>query len=59
MRLEVILDINDTYIIPDRKYTYILFFGSAHGRLNGNVFLINAHGVLRRVGAVTEIPGTL
>ena len=26
---------------------------------NGNFFLINAHGVLRRMGAVTEIPGTL
>ena len=25
---------------------------------NGNFFLINAHGVLRRMGAVTEIPGT-
>ena len=24
----------------------------------GNFFLINAHGVLRRMGAVTEIPGT-
>ena len=24
---------------------------------NGKVFLINAHGVLRRMGAVTEIPG--
>ena len=24
---------------------------------NGNFFLINAHGVLRRMGAVTEIPG--
>ena len=23
---------------------------------NGNFFLINAHGVLRRMGAVTEIP---
>ena len=26
---------------------------------NGKFFLINAHGVLRRMGAVTEIPGTL
>ena len=26
---------------------------------NGNCFLINAHGVLRRMGAVTEIPGTM
>ena len=25
---------------------------------NGKVFLINAHGVLRRMGAVTEIPGS-
>ena len=25
---------------------------------NGQVFLINAHGVPRRMGAVTEIPGT-
>ena len=25
---------------------------------NGNFFLINAHGVLRRMGAVTEISGT-
>ena len=25
---------------------------------NGKFFLINAHGVLRRMGAVTEIPGT-
>ena len=24
---------------------------------NGKFFLINAHGVLRRMGAVTEIPG--
>ena len=24
---------------------------------NGNFFLINAHGVLRRMGAATEIPG--
>ena len=24
---------------------------------NGNFFLINAHGVLRRMGADTEIPG--
>ena len=24
----------------------------------GKFFLINAHGVLRRMGAVTEIPGT-
>ena len=24
---------------------------------NGTIFLINAHGVLRRMGAVTEIPG--
>ena len=23
---------------------------------NGNFFLINAHGVLRRMGAITEIP---
>ena len=37
--------------------TYILFFGSAHGRLNRNVFLINTHGVLRRMGAVMEIAG--
>ena len=26
---------------------------------NGKFFLINAHGVLRRMGAVTEIPGTI
>ena len=26
---------------------------------NGKYFLINAHGVLRRMGAVTEIPGML
>ena len=26
---------------------------------NGNFFLIDAHGVLRRMGAVTEIPGSL
>ena len=26
---------------------------------NGKFFLINAHGVLRRMGAVTEIPGTV
>ena len=26
---------------------------------NGTFFLINAHGVLRRMGAVTEIPGSL
>ena len=25
---------------------------------NGKFFLINAHGVLRRMGAVTEIPGS-
>ena len=25
---------------------------------NGKFFLINAHGVLRRIGAATEIPGT-
>ena len=25
---------------------------------NGKFFLINAHGVLRRMGAATEIPGT-
>ena len=25
---------------------------------NGKLFLVNAHGVLRRMGAVTEIPGT-
>ena len=25
---------------------------------NGKYFLINAHGVLRRMGAVTEIPGS-
>ena len=25
---------------------------------NGKFFLINAHGVLRRMGSVTEIPGT-
>ena len=25
---------------------------------NGIFFLINAHGVLRRMGAVTEIPGS-
>ena len=24
---------------------------------NGKFFLVNAHGVLRRMGAVTEIPG--
>ena len=24
---------------------------------NGKIFLINAHGVLRRMGAVAEIPG--
>ena len=27
-------------------------------RINGNFFLINAHGVLRRMGAVTENPGS-
>ena len=37
--------------------TYILFFGSAHERLNGIFFLINAHGVLRQVGAVMVIHG--
>ena len=26
---------------------------------NGKFFLINAHGVLRRMGAATEIPGTV
>ena len=26
---------------------------------NGKVFLINAHGVLPRMGAVTEIPGSM
>ena len=25
---------------------------------NGKFFLVNAHGVLRRMGAVTEIPGS-
>ena len=25
--------------------------------MNGKFFLINAHGVLRRMGAATEIPG--
>ena len=25
----------------------------------GDLFLINAHGVLRRMGAVTEIPGNV
>ena len=25
---------------------------------NGKCFLINAHGVLRRMGALTEIPGS-
>ena len=39
--------------------TLILIFGSAHGHLNGIFFLISAHGVLRRMGAVTEIPGSL
>ena len=27
--------------------------------MNGKFFLINAHGVLRRMGAATEIPGKL
>ena len=40
------------------RHTEIIFLGSAHGHLNGIFFLINAHGVLRRMGAVMEIPGT-
>ena len=43
--------LNKINVIP-RKLRTILFFGSAHGRLNGNFFLISAHGVLRRMGAV-------
>ena len=27
--------------------------------MNGKLFLINANGMLRRMGAVTEIPGTV
>ncbi len=52
------IETHDIKLRHIEKITSILFFGSVLGRLNGNLFLINAHGVLRRMGAVTENPGT-
>ena len=57
IRRNVLLPMHYIKLLHTEKINDILFFGSAHGRLNGKIFLISAHGLLGRMGVVTEIPG--